>query len=62
MKDIVLNDEQKLLQESMLVSHHTIKLRIMVGKEVKGIHNTIIWYTNETQTKCNSKSHFEDKM
>ena len=58
----MLDDEQKLLQESMLVSHHTIKLRIMVGKVVKGIRNIIIQYTNETLTKCNSKSNFEDKI
>lgn len=58
----MLDVEQKLLQESMLVSHHTIKFRIMVGKEVKGIHNIIIQYTNETLTKYNIKSNFEDKM
>lgn len=58
----MLDDEQKLLQESMLVSHHTIKLRIMVGKVVKGIRNIIIQYTNETLTKFNSKSKFEDKI
>jgi len=34
----------------------------MVGKEVKGKHNIIIQYTNETLTKCNSKSNFEDKI
>lgn len=58
----MLIDERKLLQESILVSHRTIKFRTMVGKEVKGIHNITIQYTNETLTKSNNKSNFENKM